>query len=155
MQISTYEHVFPLKKTCGISPLEHQASGILEDYSLLEYSLPLEIWLSFDVISLSPFDINFQEGFFWIFVTNGFGPWVTEQSSKSNVMLVEDKNHWVELDQKECRNKWQGVFPVVKLVARSFMLRLHRKDSVRPKTTDRCDRVHHRENTCHLSSLDK
>ena len=76
MQVSTYEHVFPLKKTCGISPLEHQASGILEDYSLLEYSLPLEIslpllkyislpllkWLSFDVISLSPFDINFQEG---------------------------------------------------------------------------------------------
>ena len=61
MQISTYEHVFPLKKTCGISPLEHQASGILEDYSLLEYSLPLEIFsppeeviLSFsDVISLS------------------------------------------------------------------------------------------------------
>ena len=77
MQISTYEHVFPLKKTCGISPLEHQASGILEKYFLLEYSLPLEISfspcgsnalsllevISFDVISLSPFDINFQEGF--------------------------------------------------------------------------------------------
>ena len=69
MQISTYEHVFPLKKTCGISPFEHQASGILEKYSLLKYSLPLEISLSlflevirFDVISLSPFDINFQEG---------------------------------------------------------------------------------------------
>ena len=67
---------FPLKKTCGISPLEHQASGILEKYFLLEYSLPLEIYfspcgsnalsllevISFDVISLSPFDINFQEG---------------------------------------------------------------------------------------------
>ena len=68
---------FPLMKTCDISPLEHQASGILENYSLLEYSLPLEISLSpcgsdtlslplevisFDVISLSPFDINFQEG---------------------------------------------------------------------------------------------
>ena len=88
MQISTYEHVFPLKKTCGISRLEHQASGILEDYSLLEYSLPLEISLSpcgsdtlspplevinFDVISLSPFDFNFQEGLLE-FVVNGFGP---------------------------------------------------------------------------------
>ena len=31
----TNEHVFPPKKTCDISPLEHQASGILE------YSLPL------------------------------------------------------------------------------------------------------------------
>ena len=68
MQVSTHEHVFSLKKTCGISPLEHQASGILEDYSLLEYSLPwrylsppVEV-ISFDVISLSPFDINFQEG---------------------------------------------------------------------------------------------
>ena len=30
----SYEHVSPLKKTCGISPLEHQASGILEDYYL-------------------------------------------------------------------------------------------------------------------------
>ena len=96
MQISTYEHVFPLKKTCGISPLEHQASGILE------YSLPLEIWLSFDVISLSPFDINFQEGHLE-FVVNGFGPWVTAQSTKENVMLVEDKIHWVELDQKKHR----------------------------------------------------
>jgi len=42
----SYEHVSPLKKTCGISPLEHQASGILEKYSLLKYSLPLEISLS-------------------------------------------------------------------------------------------------------------
>ena len=90
MQISTYENVFPLKKTCGISPLEHQASGVLENYSLLEYSLPLEISLSlspcgsdnlflplevisFDVISLPPFDINFQEGLLE-FVMNGFGP---------------------------------------------------------------------------------
>ena len=51
---------FPFNKTCEISPLEHQASGILEDYSILEYSLPLEISfsppvedMSLDVISLS------------------------------------------------------------------------------------------------------
>ena len=42
----SYEHVSPLKKTCGISPLEHQASGILEKYFLLKYSLPLEISFS-------------------------------------------------------------------------------------------------------------
>ena len=44
-----------------------------------------------------------------------------------NVMLVEDKNHSVEVDQEECRNKWQAVFPVVKLVAPSCVLWLHRK----------------------------
>ena len=57
MQISTYEHVFPLKKTCGISPLEHQASGILEKYFLLKYSLPLEISLSLPEGSLSPYEM--------------------------------------------------------------------------------------------------
>ena len=50
--------------------------------------------ISFDVISLSPFIINFQEG---------FDPWVTAQSTDKNVMLVEDKIHWVELDQKKHR----------------------------------------------------
>ena len=132
----SYEHVSPLKKTCGISPLEHQASGILDKYFLLKYSLPLEIslsrwgslspWegdtlskmISFDVISLSPFDINFQEGLLE-FVVNGFDPWVTAQSIYKNVMLVEDKIHWVELDQKKHRisgklffllwNRWHRV----------------------------------------------
>lgn len=33
MQTNTYEHVFPLLKTCDFSPLEHQASGVLDDYS--------------------------------------------------------------------------------------------------------------------------
>ena len=61
---------------------------------------PIEMIKLLCDLSLSPFDINFQEGFFWMFVSNGFGPWVTEQRSKSNVMLVEDKNHWVELEQK-------------------------------------------------------
>ena len=115
-----------------------------------------EVILSlFDVISLSPFDINFQEGFFWIFFTIGFGPWGTKQSSKAKVMLVEDKNHLVELEQTEIRNKWQVGFPVMKSVTPSCVLRLHRNNSVGLKTTNRCDRVHHRENTCHLSSLDK
>ena len=111
MQTIKYEHVFPLLKTCDFSPLEHQASGV-------SYTLPLSIlspfWcdlsLSFDVISLSPFDINFQEGFFWIFVTNGFGPWVTEQSNKLNGMLVEDKIHWVELDQKNAETSGKMSF---------------------------------------------
>ena len=52
-QKRSYEHVSPLKKTCGISPLKHQASGILVQYFYLsKYSLPLRISLS-DVISLS------------------------------------------------------------------------------------------------------
>ena len=69
---------------------------------------------SFDVISLSPFDINFQEG---------FDPSDTVQSNVKNVMLVEDKNHRVELDSEETHNKWQSFF-VVKSVAPSCMLRL-------------------------------
>ena len=83
------------------------------------------------------------------------GPRVTEQSSMSNMMLVEDKNHWVELEQTEIRNKWQVGFPVVESVTPSCVLRLHRKISVGPKRTNRCDRVHQSETTCHLSSLDK
>ena len=68
----------PSRRHVGISPHEHQASGILEKYFLLEYSLPVEISfspygsnalsllavISFDVISLPPpFDIIFKEGF--------------------------------------------------------------------------------------------
>ena len=52
--------------------------------SLLEYSLPLWIWLSFDVISLSPFDINFQEGLFWTCDTNGL---VLESQSKAACLI--------------------------------------------------------------------
>ena len=83
------------------------------------------------------------------------GPRVTEQSSMSNMMLVEDKNHWVELEQIEIRNKWQVGFPVMESVTPSCVLRLHRKISVGPKRTNRCDRVHQSETTCHLTSLDK
>ena len=154
MQISTYEHVFPLKKTCGISPLEHQASGILEDYSLLEYSPPrdmIKLWcdLSLPLWHQFPRRALLDMWYKWV------GPWVTEQSSMSNMMLVEDKNHWVELEQTEIRNKWQVGFPVVESVTPSCVLRLHRKISVGPKRTNRCDRVHQSETTCHLSSLDK
>ena len=56
---------------------------------------------------------------------------------------------------REHRYKWQAVFPIVKSVAPSGMLRSYPKDSVGPKITNRCNRVHRRENTCHLSSLDK
>ena len=59
----------------------------------------------------------------------------------------------MELEQKECRNKWQAIFPAVKSVAPSCVLRWRRKNSVGLKETNRCDRVHHSENTCHLSSL--
>ena len=59
-----------------------------------------------------------------------------------------------EAGSEETQNKWQTVFPVVKSVAPSGMLRLYRKDSVGPKTTNRWNRVHHRENTFHLISLD-
>ena len=157
MQISTYEHVFPLKKTCGISPLEHQAPSIWDPWRLLSpwvFSPPRDMIKLWCDLSL-PLWHQFPWRVLLDFVTNGFGPWVTEQSSKSNVMLVEDKNHWVELEQKECRNMWQVVFPVVKSVAPSCVLLLHRKDSVGPKALDRWDRVHHRENTCDLSSLVK
>ena len=127
MQISTYEHVFPLKKTCGISPLDHQASRILEKYFLLEYSLPLEIsfspwggdifflWCDLSLsdklwcdLSLSLWH-QFPRRVFWNLL-NGFDPWVTAQSVYINVMLVEDKIHWVELDQKKHRISGKLIF---------------------------------------------
>ena len=64
MQANKYEHVFPLIKTCEFSPLEHQASGACDSsLPLFEVFSPFE-GLSFDVNSLSPFDINSQEGIF-------------------------------------------------------------------------------------------
>ena len=153
--MSKYEHVFPLLKTCDFSPLEHQASGVLDDYSFFPwvFSPPIDMIKLWCDLSL-PLWHQFPRRVLLDFCHDGFGPWVTEQSSKLNGMLVEDKIHWVELDQKECRNKWQDVFPVVKSVTPSCMVRLYREDSVGPKASDRWDRVHRRENTCHLSSLD-
>jgi len=143
MQVSTYEHVFPLKKTCGISPLEHQASGILEKYFLLEYSLPLEISfsppvevifslpleeMSLDVISLSdklwcdlslPLWHQFPRRVFWNLLWMGLVLESQHKALDKIVMLVEDKIHWVELDQKKHRisgklfflmwNRWHRV----------------------------------------------
>ena len=45
MQTTIYEHVFPLLKTCDFSPLEHQASGVLDDYSFFPwvFSPPIDM----------------------------------------------------------------------------------------------------------------
>ena len=69
----------------------------------------LSIDKAFHVI-LSPPLTSISKKDFLDVLSLGFGPWVTSQSSKKNVMLVEDKIHWVELDQKNHRNKWQAVF---------------------------------------------
>ena len=155
MQISTYEHVFPPRRHVASLLLNTKHLGsFMMTLSPLEYSLPLEIWLSFDVISLSPFDINFQEGSSGICCE-----WVRSLNHKAKQQVECDAGKGQEslsgAGVKECRNKWQAVFSAVKSVAPSCVLRLHRKDSVVPKETNRCDWVHHSENTCHLSSLDK
>ena len=54
-----------------------------------------------------------------------------------NVMLVRGQDSLSGAGSEESQNKWQTVFPVVKSVAPSGMIRLHRKDSVGPKTTTR------------------
>ena len=56
---------------------------------------------------------------------------------------------------EETQNMWQRVCPVMKSVTPSGMLRWYREFSVGPKVTNRCNRVHRSENTCHLSSLDE
>ena len=73
---------------------------------------------SFDVISLSPFDINFQEGFS-IICRIGLVLEIQHKAEDKIVMLVEDKIHWVELDQMKHRissklffllwNRWHRV----------------------------------------------
>ena len=69
-------------------------------------------------------------------------------------MLARGQDSLSGAGSKITQNKWQAVFPVVKSVAPSGMLRLDREDSVGPKITKRRNRGHRRENTCHLSSLD-
>ena len=176
MQIGTYEHVFPLKKTCGISPLEHQASGILEKYFLLEYSLPwrslsppedflpLRRWYSLsDVISLSdklwcdlslPLWHQFPRRAFWNLSWMGLILESQHKALDKNVMFVRGQDSLSGAGSEESQNKWQTLFPIVKSVAPTGMLRLYRKDSVGPKLSNRWNRVHHKENTCHRSSLD-
>ena len=84
--------------------------------------------------------------------------WVWSLSHKAKQQVECDAGRGQEslsgAGSKECRDKWQAVFPVVKSVAPSCVLWLHRKNSVGPKKTNRRDRVHHSETTCHLSSLD-
>ena len=120
--------------------------------------LPLSILPPIDMIKLwcdlsLPIDINFQEGSFWIFVMMGLV--LESQNKAASWMGCWSGTRFIEWSwiKKECRNKWQDVFPVVKSVTPSCMVRLYREDSVGPKASDRCDRVHYREDTCHLSSL--
>ena len=118
--------------------------------------------ISFDVISLSPFDVNFQEGldknvislFLWNLSWMGLILESQHKALDKNVMLVRGQDSLSGAGSEETQNMWQTVFPVMKSLAPSGMLRLYRKDSVGPKTTNRWNRVHRRENTCHLSSLD-
>ena len=134
-----YEHVFPPLKTCDFSPLEHQASGV-------SYILPLSKWLSIELwcdLSL-PLWHQFPRRALLDFcvIAEGFGPWVTKQVECDASRGQESLSG---AGAKKCRNKWQVVFSVVKSVAPSCVLRLHRKNSVGPKATDRCDRVHYSE----------
>ena len=119
--------------------------------------------ISFDALSLSPNDK----------LLCSFSPPLTSISKKGLLESVEwvwslrhrTKQWWKcnacrgqdslsGAGSEETQNMWQRVFPVMKSVAPSGMLRSYRKDSVGPKITNRCNRVHRRENTCHLSSLD-
>ena len=155
---------FPSRRH-GISPLEHQASRILEKYFLLVFSplgdlsLPLRRWyslsdvISFDVISLSPFDINFQEGFFGIC---RMGLVLESQNKAASWMWCWYRTRIIEWSWSKKKHRISG-----KLF---FLLwnRWHQgvgfggteSFSVGPKVTNQCNRVHRRGNTCHLSSLD-
>ena len=153
---------FLLNKTCGISPLEHQASGILEKYFLLEYSLPLEIFSPPEEVILSFSDVISLSDKLWCDLSLPLWHqfprrvWSLSHSTKHlyKCDACREQDSLSAAGSEETQNKWQIVFPIVKSVAPSGMLRLYRKDSVGPKTTNRWNRVHHRENTCHLSSLD-
>ena len=88
MQTINYEHVFPLLKTCDFSPLEHQAYGV--SFFPRVFSPPIDmIKLWCDDLSL-PLWHQFPRRVLLDFCHDGFGPWVTEQSSNLSRMLVED-----------------------------------------------------------------
>ena len=135
---------FPSKDMWLLSSLNTKHLGSLFDV-IIYLSFPLLIWLSFDVSSLSPFDINFQEGSSGVWVKIGL---VLESHSKvagKNKVLVEDKNHRVELEQN-VQDANDKVSPQhLKSVTPSCCLRWHRGDSVWPKETNRCVRVHYRD----------
>ena len=97
----------PLNNIWEISLPPLTTSGILETFSP-----PLVCSLSptsFDVISLFPFDINFQEGLSGI-RRIGLVLETQHKAKDKIVMLVEDKIHWVELDQKKCRTSGKLFF---------------------------------------------
>ena len=174
----TNEHVFPPKNTCDISPLEHQASSIwdpwvfsppgnlflpLNTFSLVDlvletFSLPwCDLSLSYKLwcdLSLPPFDINFHEGLSGI-RRIGLVLETRHKAMDKNVMLVEDKIHWLELDQKKYRtsgklffllwNRWHRVtcFGGTEKIRLDRKLQVGETEFITEK------------NTCHLSSLVK
>ena len=162
MQTNASKHIWTClspKKTCGISPLEHQASGILEKYFLLEYSLPLEISFSpcgsnaLSLLEVISFDMISLSDKLWCDLSLPL--W--HQFPRRVWSLSHSIKHLYKCDacrgqdslsgagSEETPNKWQTIFLVVKSVAPSSMRRLHRKNSVGPKTRDLCDLVQHRE----------
>ena len=128
-------------------------------------SPPEEVMFSLsDVISLSdklwcdlslPLWHQFPRRVFWNLSWMGLILESQHKALDKNVMLVRGQDSLSEARTDETQNKWQTVFPVVKSVAPICMLRWYRKILVGPKITNRCNRVHHRENTCHLRSLVK
>ena len=120
-------------------PWEILSTSILSPWRSLSLSPwrispPLRRWyslskmISFDVISLSPFDINFQEGLDKDVISlspSGIcREWVWSLSHNIKHLikmwcLLEDKIHWVELDQMKHRingklfflwwNRWHRV----------------------------------------------
>ena len=173
MQISVYEHVFPpqrhvtslllnikhLGSLSILSPLEISFSPLI--YGILEYSLPLST-LSFVGDKLLMWSLSPCDDKLWCDLSLPL--W--HQFPRRVWSLSHNTKHLYKCDacrgqdslsgagSEETQNKWQTVFLVVKSVAPSGMLWWYRKYSVGPKITNQWNRVHRRENTCHLSSLD-
>ena len=129
----TYEHVSPLKKTCG--HLSSWTPSIWDPWEILSTWVfsPLEISLSpCGSDTLSPFgndklwcDLSlplwhqFPRRILWICCHMGLVLESQHKTHDKNVMLVEDKIHRVELDQKKHRicgkeffllwNRWHRV----------------------------------------------
>ena len=162
MQVSTYEHGFPSRRHVASLLLNTKHLGSLRNTFYLSIlspwrslSPPEEVILSLsDVISLS--DKLWCDLFLPLWHQFPRRVWSLSHSKKHlyKCDACRGQDSLSGAGSEETQNKWQVVFPVVKSVAPSGMLRLYQKDSVGPKTTNRWNRVHRRENTCHLSSLD-
>ena len=93
--MSSYEHVFPPKRHVAslLLNIKHLGSlSILSPFVLFFDVISLSLMISFDVISLSPFDINFQEGLSGIHRI-GLVLEIQYKAGNKTVMLVEDKIH--------------------------------------------------------------